>query len=50
MNNRIRKEERYVLDIIETTSGCPLMMLKRNSARNATQKWHFTEVIIFFFH
>lgn len=41
-NNR-GGNERYVLDIIETSNGgYPLMMLKRNSAKDLTQKWSFT--------
>uniref|UniRef100_A0A915ER72 Fragile site-associated protein C-terminal domain-containing protein n=1 Tax=Ditylenchus dipsaci TaxID=166011 RepID=A0A915ER72_9BILA len=55
MNNRSRQGERYVLDVLDGVgrpagfgsagkeAGSPLMMLKRNTARDATQKWIFTK-------
>lgn len=42
MNNRARPGERYVLDVLDR-AGNVLMMLKRNTAREKYQKWHFTQ-------
>lgn len=43
MNNRARPGERYVLDVLDN-GGYVLIMLKRNTARDRFQKWHFTAV------